>query len=77
LRRLLAVAKTPAAARELLAKFFAAAGGASFVKCLPDLVGTTDAAARYHMHPVMVTVPFDAGGRTVQDLLALLGTAAA
>jgi hypothetical protein len=44
---------------------------------LPDKVGTPHAVARYHMLPVMATVPYDAGGRTIGDLLQLPGTAAA
>jgi ankyrin repeat protein len=71
--RRLAVTTTAAAARELVRRVTYAVGGASYIKCLPDLIeaDTTQAKARYHMLPVMVTLPFDAGGRTVADLVAL------
>jgi hypothetical protein len=70
-RRLVEVS-TPWIAR-MFVKELTKSAKASYIKCLPDTAGSCEAAARYQVLPVMVTVAFDAGGRTIGIYWSYLG----
>lgn len=70
--RRLAIANDTAVAQELIAKTSARFGGLAHLKSLPDLIrsDSAEAAARYYMLPVMMTVRVAPPGLTVASLLA-------
>lgn len=49
-------------------------GGISFLKCLPDLVGTASALERYNVLPLMLTIPVAPAGVTVGSLFESAST---
>lgn len=67
--RRLVVVKGPEDARAVIHAVSEKYGGLSYMKCLPDLVGTEDALERYNVLPLMLTVPVMPEGVTVGSLL--------